>query len=152
MLAQALKMSPSEAKQLEVIPIVVFNIGAGFSLEADGCRVVNASFLRAYLGSRHYRTGAALRYGRTAYERAAVYYENEVEASECFAAIMARPWTLDRFLRRMVRDETAYPRPTGGEFAIASAFRGDFTFEERREHEGLLAYVGSQEGARTGRP
>jgi hypothetical protein len=39
---------------LKIIPLVVVNQGFGASLDVDACRVIDASFLKLFLGSSTY--------------------------------------------------------------------------------------------------
>jgi hypothetical protein len=125
--ADALGIAVEAASRLSVVPIIVVSQGYGFSLEVDGCRAVDADFLCSYLASPDFRGTAMMNRGRRVAERIVTLYRSELEASDRFAEVMADPWPLRRFLDRMERVPTPYPRPTGGEFTIASSFRGDLT-------------------------
>lgn len=132
--SEALSIGIEEAGRLSVEPIVVLNIGAGFSLRIGGCRVVHADFLLSYLRSPKMESGAAVRAGRPEMTRLVTLYEGELDAGRRFDLVMADPWPLRRFLDRLSWQETPYPRPTGGTFKIGSPARGTLT---RSESEGL---------------
>lgn len=138
-IAAAFCISAEEAASLELRPIVVLNLGAGFSLEIDGCRIVEADFLRNYLRSPSMVTGGVMRYGRPFAQQVTTLYQTEDEASDRFDAIMNDPWTLRRFLDRQIHEVIDYPRPTGGTFGIETIFRGDLTAIERANHATLMA-------------
>jgi len=138
-IAKVFGLSTKDAASLEIRPIVVLNLSAGFSIEVNGCRVVEADFLRSYLRSPYMVTRGVMRYGRPFAQQVTSLYETEDEASERFDAIMSAPWTLSRFLDRQVHEVVDYPRPTGGSFGIETIFRGDITAMERASHAALIA-------------
>lgn len=138
-LESALGLPPGEAGSLEVQPIVALNIGAGFSLLVEGCRVVHADFLLAYLRGPVMESGAAVHRGEPMLSRLVTLYGSERDAGDRFDDAMADPWPLRRFLDRLTWQETGYPRPTGGRFTIGSPARGNLTPAEQRRFRSLIA-------------
>ncbi|WP_221364419.1 hypothetical protein [Sphingomonas jinjuensis] len=140
--AEALGIDEAEAASMGVHPLVVLNIGAGFSLRVDGCRVVHSDFLLSYLRGPVMEAGAAVKAGKRVVTRVERLYENEREASDRFDAAMADPWPLRRFLDRLGWEETQYPKPSGGRFTIGSPARGNLTREEAGGYQAILAELG----------
>lgn len=136
--ASALGMSVEEAEWLSVEPIVVLNIGAGFSLRMEGCRVVHADFLLSYLRGPVMESGSAVRHGKPTVSRLLKLYENERDAGDRFDSVMADPWPLRRFLDRLQWQHTSYPRPSGGTFTIGSPARGNLTSTEMDQFAAVL--------------
>lgn len=140
-LANALGIEVDAAHDLEICPIVVTNLIAGFSLSYEGCRIIEAEFLRYYLRGGSMGGSVAVWRGRPAAQKLEFLYGSEAEASERFDDIMADPWSLRRFLDRMSCEDVAYPRPTGGQYSIEARFRGNLTEAERWEHAEMLQFA-----------
>ncbi|HTU09563.1 MAG TPA: hypothetical protein VMG08_01595 [Allosphingosinicella sp.] len=138
-LAGALGIDLPDASALEVVPVVVLNLSAGFSLESGGCRIIDADFLLSYLRTPHMTSAVTWHYGRPAAGRVVTLYETEEEASDRFDAVMADPWTLRRFTDRLDAADVPYPRPSDGTFTVATLFRGDLTPAERVAHAQMMA-------------
>jgi len=81
--------------------------------------------------------------GRPTAQKLEFLYDSETEASNRFDAIMADPWSLRRSLDRMLCEDLAYPRPTGGQYTIEARFRGDLTEAERLAHARMLEMAGN---------
>ncbi|WP_447763414.1 hypothetical protein [Sphingopyxis panaciterrae] len=138
LVAAALGISEEEASDLTVTPLVVVNSGAGFSLEVDGCRVVDATFLLDFLRSPDFATGGVL-VGRTLVsEEVTTLYNSEREAAERFDAIVANPPVLTRFLDRIQWSVIDYPADDGISFRVDTAFRGNMTPSERERRRDLV--------------
>ncbi len=128
----------AEARDLVTTPLVVLNHGAGFSLEIEGCRVVDAEFLWTYLNAPQ-MTIAGVRKGKgRIVEQLVRLYTDEEDAAGKFDLIMAKPFPLKKFVDRIEWRMVPYPRPSGGDFYIASPFRGDLTMTERIKGAELL--------------
>lgn len=140
-LASALGISQTQADGLEISPIVVLNLPAGFSLSSRGCRIIDADFLRSYLRSPQMTSGVAMHYGKPVMQQVVSLYTSEQDAADSFDRIMAAPWSLRRFCDRLERSDISYPRPTGGTFKIETLFRGDLTPEEKIQQARLMELV-----------
>lgn len=140
-LASALGISQSQAEGLEISPIVVLNLPAGFSLSSRGCRIIDADFLRSYLRSPQMTSSVAMHYGKPVMQQVVSLYTSEPEAADSFDSIMADPWSLRRFRDRLERSDISYPRPTGGTFNIETLFRGDLTPDEKIQQARLMELV-----------
>lgn len=136
--AAALGLTETEVAGLPITPLVILNSGFGFSLEVDGCRVVDAMYLRDFLRSPEFATGGAIQRGKLLSEEVSIVYSSEQDAARRFDAIMARPGVLMRFLNRISWDIVDYPADDGVAFRIASPFRGDMTPAERERRKALL--------------
>lgn len=137
-IAHALGMTEADARDLTATPLVVLNHGAGFSLDIDGCRVVDAEFLWTYLKApRMTVAGVRMTRGRIA-ERVVQLYSDETDAAGKFDRAMAKPLLLEKLMGRIEWSMVPYPRPSGGHFYVASPFRGDLTMVERIESAGLF--------------
>lgn len=136
--ARALGLDPDEIRNLPVTPLVILSNGYGFSLEVDGCRVVDAMYLRDFLRSPNFSTGGAVLKGRLLSEEVTVVYSSERDAAERFDAIMARPGVLRRFLDRIEWDVVDYPPLGAGQLRVATPFRGDMTLLERVRRANLI--------------
>lgn len=139
--ASALRIDLKEVVDLPVTPVVVLNSGFGFSLEIDGCRVLDAQFLRDFLRSPFFSTGGAMGRGKLISEEVTVLYSSEYDASRRFDAIMARPGVLTRFLNRISWDVVDYPSDDGLPLRVTSPFRGDMTPAERERRKRLMPEV-----------
>lgn len=139
--AAALGLDLKDLVDLPVTPIVVLNSGFGFSLEVDGCRVVDAQYLRDFLRSPYFATGGALGRGKLVSEEVTVVYSSEYDAAHRFDAIMAKPGVLIRFLNRINWDVVNYPSSDDKPLRIASPFRGDMTPFERQRRKDLVSDV-----------
>lgn len=135
--ASALGLDLRDLVDLPVTPIVVLNSGFGFSLEVDGCRVIDAQYLRDFLRSPYFSTGGALERGKLVSEEVTVVYSSEHDAARRFDDIMAKPGVLIRFLNRINWDVVDYPWSEDEPLRIASPFRGDMTPLERERRKGL---------------
>lgn len=143
-LANALGIPRAQADALEICPIVVLNLSAGFSLASRGCRIVDADFLRSYLRSPEMTSGVAMNFGKPVAQQVVTLYKSEQGASDCFNRTMANPWSLRRFRDRIERSDISYPRPTGGSFKIETLFRGNLTPEEKVQHASLMDLIQGQ--------
>lgn len=92
------------------MPLIVTNQGFAFSIEIDGCRVVDERFLSTYLGSGSLVTGLTVEKGERREHHSTTYYRSESEASARFESILAQPPTLYRFKDRV--EWRAWPLPT----------------------------------------
>lgn len=101
-LAQALGIDTSLAERLELMPIVVTNQGFAFSMAIDGVRIVDAGFLKRYLGSPTMISGAAVapRNLDTLYDRHQ-FYSSEMVARRQFASELAEPYVLTKYSKRV---------------------------------------------------
>jgi hypothetical protein len=101
-IASALGIDVARAAALQLLPIVVTNQGFGFSTRVNGTLVVEAEFLRNYLGAGNIVTGMALvpATGRSALSSTTLYTSEEMAARE-FEATMSAPYVLTRFLDRV---------------------------------------------------
>ena len=136
--AAALSVSEAEVTGLSVTPLVILNNGFGFSLEVNGCRVIDAMYLRDFIRSPEFATGGAIKGRKLFSEEVMIVYENEQDAARRFDEIMARPAVLTRFLHRVGWDIVDYPSDDGIPLRIASPFRGDMTPWERERRQALL--------------
>jgi hypothetical protein len=115
---------------VRIVPIVVTNQGFGFSLEIEGCRVVEAAFLKTFLGtgslvagaSMDVRTGAITPIDMT-------LYETEKQAADRFEAIIARP--LYRFVDRIEEKFMPFPSPIGAKTMVTTVHLADVGGDER---------------------
>jgi hypothetical protein len=142
--ARSLGIELERASALKLSTLVVLNSGFGFALEVEGCRVVDAAFLRMYLGGnalattllQHSRGGAA--------EKVTVLYETEQQAADRFDNIMAKPPLLDVFSARTEWNDVPYPRPSGGIFRVRSPQRGDLSAAEQRDQAAMIDALNRQ--------
>lgn len=102
-----------EAATLPITPIVILNSGFGFSLEFDGCRIVDSTFLREYLRSPYLLSGGATRGNRLIGEEVSTLYTSEADAEQRFDVMIARPAVLHRFINRLGWDVVEVPLGTG---------------------------------------
>jgi len=140
-LAGALGISRELAETLEISPIVVLNLSAGFSLTSLGCRIVDADFLCSFLRSPQMTSDITMHYSKPVIQRIVKLYKNEQDAADRFDSVMADPWSLRRFIDRLERSDISYPRPSGGTFKVESLFRGNLTMEEKTQHASLLDLI-----------
>jgi len=136
--AAALGLAEKGVAGLPVTPLVLLNNGFGFSLDIDGCRVVDANFLRDFLRSPEFSTGGAVARGKLISEEVTIVYSSESDAALHFDRIMTRPGVLARFLDRIAWDVVDYPSLGGTPLRIASPFRGDMTPVERERRKYLV--------------
>ena len=141
-IAHLFHLEETAAAKLKVVPIIVVSQGHGFSLEVDGCRVIDGDYLISYLANPTFRASGAMKHGRRVAEEIISLYDSEQEAADRFDEQMADPWSLRRFLDRIEWDDTPYPRPTGGKFTIRTPFRGNLTPTEIRRKRRVLAAIG----------
>ncbi|MGL4297252.1 MAG: hypothetical protein ACRCTG_16195 [Aestuariivirga sp.] len=143
-LASALGIPRAQADALEIFPIVVLNLSAGFSLISRGCRIIDADFLRSFLRSPQMTSCVAMHYGKPAAQQVVSLYTSEKGASDSFDRIMADLWSLRRLRDRIERSNIAYPRPTGGTFEIETLFRGNLTPEEQIDRASPAEWIQGQ--------
>lgn len=137
-IARKLGITEAAARDLVSTPLVVLNHGAGLSVEIEGCRVVDAEFLWTYLNAPR-MTVAGVRKGKgRIIEQLVRLYTDEGDAAGKFDLTMAEPFLLRRLMDRVEWRMVSYPRPSGGNFYVASPFRGDLTMTERIEGAALL--------------
>lgn len=136
--AAALDLPLEQVQDLPITPLIVLNSGFGFSLEVDGCRVVDASYLGEFMKSPNLSTGGAVQNGRLVSEEVTIVYRSEGDAARRFDTIMAQPGVLMRFLDRVKWEVIDYPSDDGMPLRIASPFRGDMTPAERLRRAELV--------------
>jgi hypothetical protein len=136
--AAALGLAEVDVAGLPITPLIILNNGFGFSLEVNGCRVVDAMYLRDFIRSPEFSTGGAIGRGKLLSEEITIVYSSEPDAAQRFDAIMARPGILIRFLDRLSWDVVDYPSDDGVALRIACPFRGDMTPVERERRKALL--------------
>lgn len=123
--AKALGIEQAELEDVTITPLVIINNGFGFSLEVDGCRVVDATFLRDYLRSPDFVTGGVISQRSVVSEEITRHYTSEQQASDYFDRIMAHPTVLTRFANRITWDVVDYPAQDGIPLRIDCPFRGN---------------------------
>lgn len=136
--AAALGLADADVAGLKITPLIILNSGFGFSLEVDGCRVIDAMYLRDFIRSPEFSTGAAIGHRKLLSEEVTTVYTSEHDAARRFDEIMARPGVLIRFLNRVKWDVVDYPTDDGVRLRIESPFRGDMTHAERERRKALL--------------
>jgi hypothetical protein len=88
-IANIFGISLERVAKLNVLPLIVTNQGAGFSLDANGCRVVDFHFLNLYLSRHEYVAGMAVkRADQSVAQNIQTLYNTEEEAIEKFASTM----------------------------------------------------------------
>jgi hypothetical protein len=130
--AKALGLSEDEVRALRTVPIVVTNQGFGFSLEIEGCRVVEAAFLKTFLGtgsliaglSMDVRTGATTPIDMT-------LYQTEKQATDRFESIIAKPAVLYRFVDRIEEKFMPFPSLIGAKTMVTTFHLADIGADER---------------------
>jgi len=139
LISRVLGISEDEARSLQILPLVVVNQGFGFSLNVDGCRVVESAFLLHYFRTGSIitqavidkRTGAQQSYSTT-------FYRSEQEAAAVLEKTLAAPPVLTRFIDRISWINNAFPSFTG-EFSVAVPMLGNFGTEELSRGAALAA-------------
>jgi hypothetical protein len=118
--AAALDVSPDTIISAEVVPLIVVNQGYGFSLEIDGCRVIDELFLRNYFADGALVTGSA--FGKGGPEMGLrfrqVLYQSAAEASARLPEHFAEPFVLKRFLDKIEWRTVRFPTASGAELLI----------------------------------
>ncbi len=141
--AEALGTSVTHASGLRLLPIVVTNQGYGFSMRVDGVLIVEAGFLRTYLGSGEILSGKVLQpLTGASVDQHHTLYRSEAEAERVFEATVEKPWVLTRFLDRVKWKETPFPTPTGEILQIPGPVLGDVAGLERLRAESIIAHMG----------
>lgn len=131
-LATALGIDLDSAKNLQLLPIIATAQGYRFSSRVEGVLVIDANFLRLYLGANEINTGMALEVGsgRNVKQKMTLY-ASEKEAADKFEQMMEKPYQVTRFLDQVTWEDT--PIPTfahHGAMMIVPAVSGDNnTFE-----------------------
>lgn len=117
--AEALGVPEAEVAILKAVPLIVTNQGFAFSMEINGCRVVDERFLSNYLGSGSLITGLTVEKGQVgATHHSTTYYRTESEASARFESILARPPTLYRFKDRVEWRAWPFPMAAGSTISV----------------------------------
>lgn len=138
--ASALGITTDEAQALTPKPIVVTNQGFAFSLEVRGAKVVDAGFLRTYLGDGTRVSGmATLARTNAAAHAHHRFHSTEMAARQQFAAEMDTPYVLTRFLDRMKFRTSKMPTLAGPDLAIIAAYAGKLEGNERERAVALIA-------------
>ena len=119
--ADALGLDIGEVEDLEVVPLVVTNQGFAASMEVDGCRVIDETFLNNYLGSSSIVTGMRNEFGVGKSYTSTTLYSSEEEASAKFKETVARPWFLYRFVDRITWEPFGFPTADGKRLNIMGA-------------------------------
>ena len=140
--ARALEITEERARQLRVLPIVVTNQGFGFSLDVGGCRVVEAGFLKSYLGAGKLVTEMAIdpRSGHQSHH-STVFYRDQAEAEREFEATMANPIILRRFIDRLSWTRSKFPTSFGTPFYVDCTQLGDISGAQRLRAGALSAVL-----------
>ena len=137
--ARALGLDEAEVNSLRTIPIVVTNQGFGFSLDIDGCRVVEAEFLKKYLGAGSLISGASIdmKTGQIVPVNLTLY-ETEKQAADRFEATMTKPAFLYRFVDRVELTFMLFPSLIGAKTRVTIFNLADIKGDERL-HGQMLA-------------
>lgn len=138
--AKALGVREDDVKWNDVVPIVVVNQGAGFSLEIDGCIVVDAGFLVSYLGGSELVVGAAIQpgTGRAAQSKITLY-SSEQDCAGRFVDTMRQPMILQRFVDRIEWSTLSFPTANGTDISAEYPFLKDFSDSDRVVAEEMRA-------------
>lgn len=119
--AEALGLPVEDVEHLTVVPLVITNQGFAASVEVDGCRVIDETFLSNYLGSPSIVTSARHEIGMESRYSSTTLYCSESEASANFQEMIARPWVLYRFVDRITWKSFPLPTADGRRLNMAGA-------------------------------
>lgn len=129
--ARALGLDEAEVRNLRTLPIVVTNQGFGFSLEVEGCRVVDAAFLKTYLSGGSVVAGMTVGGNGQIEHLHHKLYETEQQAADNFEATMAKPALLYRFVDRIGLTLVPFPSLIGAKNAVTIYNLEDIAGDER---------------------
>jgi hypothetical protein len=140
--AQVLGIPETKVNNLRVLPLVVTNQGFGISLVFDGCIVIDAKFLKLYLGSGKYVSEAAFNCVDGSWAHAERYlYRSAAEAVDNFEKSMRRPPPLYRFVDQLHWTTFEFPTLSGNSLLITRTEYGNLSDETRSRYQALHAAV-----------
>jgi hypothetical protein len=129
--AKALGLDEAEVRGLRTVPIVVTNQGFGFSLEVEGCRVVEAAFLKTYLSGGSVVAGMTIDGNGQIEHLHHRLYGTERQAADNFEATMAKPTLLYRFVDRVELRLVPFPSLIGAKNLVTIYNLADIVGDER---------------------
>jgi hypothetical protein len=130
--AKALGLTEDELRSLRVVPIVVANQGFGFSLEIEGCRLVEAAFLEKFFGAGSLIAGASMDFKTgEMIPMDITHYETEKQAADRFESIISKPELLHRFVDRIELTTMPFPSLVGAKTRVTIYNLADIAGDER---------------------